>query len=160
MRHPITVNEYPNDSVDQSEIMCELSCLTTMTSRYLEPEFEVTDVPNSDGSPNTIQVTPVVRGGATYDEEAAFSLIATALQSAVINAIRNYNPRFSEISLGNINGILQMHNIHDYKHAHTEDVNLNTFGVKEIHDIFERVLTMAIFQYSRYHFHFGLIHYH
>jgi hypothetical protein len=42
-------------------------------------------------------------------------------------------------------------NIHDYKHAHTEDVNLNTFGVKEIHDIFERVLDygdISIFEVS------------
>ena len=33
-----------------------------------------------------------------------------------------------------------MNNINDYKHAHTEDVNLNTSGVKDIQDIFERVL--------------------
>ena len=118
--------------------MCAMS--RTMTSAYSESEFEVTVVPNSDGSPNTIQVTPVVRGGATYDEEAAFALITNALHSAVINAVREHNSNFSQMSLGNVNGILQMHNIHDYKHAHTENVNLNTFGVHEVHEIFERVL--------------------
>jgi hypothetical protein len=33
-----------------------------------------------------------------------------------------------------------MNNINDYRHAHTEDVNLGEFGTIDIQDIFERVV--------------------
>ena len=107
---------------------------------FSPPEFDISVINHVDGSPDTISITPIKRGGILYDEEQTFMEIAKTLQSTVIDAITKFIPAFSQNSLGNVNGILQMNNINDYRHAHTEDVNLGKFGTDDIQDIFERVV--------------------
>ena len=106
----------------------------------MPPEFEIYVIPHGDGSPNTVSVTPICRGGVIYNEENVFATIASSIQSIVIDAVKAFYPNFSNSSLGSINGILQMNNINDYRKAHTADLKLGEFGIAEIQEIFERVV--------------------
>ena len=110
------------------------------TPAISQPEYEIFNILHGDGSPDIVSVTPIHRGGQSYDEDEIFERIASDLQSAVIDAITKFNPYFSPSNFGHINGILQMNNLNDYRHAHTEDVNLAGFGVKDVLAIFERVV--------------------
>ena len=107
---------------------------------YVLPEFETYVIPHGDGSPDTVSITPICRGGSMYNEEDIFATIASSIQSSVIDAVKAFNPNFSNSSLGSINGILQMNNINDYRKAHTADLKLGEFGIAEIQEIFERVV--------------------
>ena len=107
---------------------------------YVLPEFETYVIPHGDGSPDTVSITPICRGGSMYNEEDIFATIASSIQSSVIDAVKAFNPNFSNSSLGSINGILQMNNINDYRKAHTADLILGEFGIEEIQEIFERVV--------------------
>ena len=109
-------------------------------SDYAPPEFETYVIPHGDGSPDTVSVTPICRGGSIYNEENVFATIASSIQSSVIDAVKAFNPNFSDSSLNSVNGILQMNNINDYRKAHTTDLNLGEFGISEIQEIFERVV--------------------
>jgi hypothetical protein len=65
---------------------------------------------------------------------------AKTLQSTVIKAVMDFVPSISLNLVHSVNGILQMNNINDYRHAHAEDVNLGQFSVQDIQEIFERVV--------------------
>ena len=107
---------------------------------YDAPEFEINVITHGDGSPDTVQLTPIKRGGRNYDEEEVFMQIAKSLQSTVIKAVMDFVPAMSHNLVRNTNGILQMNNINDYRHAHTEDLTLGELSVQDIQDIFERVV--------------------
>jgi hypothetical protein len=109
-------------------------------SEYASPEFETYVISHTDGSPDTVSITPICRGGSIYNEENVFSTVASSIQSSVIEAIKAFNPNFSDSSLGKVNGILQMNNINDYRKAHTTDLNLGEFGIADVQEIFERVV--------------------
>ena len=104
------------------------------------PEFEVSVIPHSDGSPDTVQLTPIKRGGRNYDEEEIYMQIAKTLKSTVIKAVMDFVSSMSLNLVHSVNGILQMNNVNDYRHAHAEDVNLGQFSVQDIQEIFERVV--------------------
>ena len=108
--------------------------------KYVPPEFEVFVIPHGDGSPDTVSVKPIFRGDSVDNEQVIYATLASAIQAATIEAVKAFSPNFSDLSLGSINGILQMNNTDDYRHAHTADLNLGDFGVAEIQEIFERVV--------------------
>ena len=109
-------------------------------SNYMPPEFETYVTPHGDGSPDIVTVKPICRGGSKYNDESVFSAIASSIQSSVIDAVKAFNTEFTDSSLSNIDGILQMNNINDYRKAHTADLILGEFGIAEIQEIFERVV--------------------
>ena len=82
------------------------------------PEFEVSVIPHSDGSPDTVQLTPIKRGGRNYDEEEIYMQIAKTLKSTVIKAVMDFVSSMSLNLVHSVNGILQMNNVNDYRHAH------------------------------------------
>jgi hypothetical protein len=104
------------------------------------PEFELATISHGNGSPDIVTITPIHRGGGNYNQDQVFLQIALTLQSAVIGAITQFNPNFCVNNFGRVNGILQMNNINDYRHAHANNINLNEFGLQDIQEIFERVV--------------------
>ena len=105
----------------------------------LETEVYITS--QSDGVPEIVSVRPIIRGDHNEEEEdqLIYSTIATTLRSAVVNAVQSTSSDMATISYNNIDGILQMNNTSDHRHAHTADVRLNTLDSGDIQSLFERV---------------------
>ena len=108
---------------------------------FSPPEFNIEVILHTDGSPDTVTVSPLRRAGRFYSDIQIMDRIAGALQSATIAAIRRHRPGLTDIMLNRIDGILQMQNINDWKHAHTEDVLLSRFNRSTISEIFTRAQT-------------------
>jgi hypothetical protein len=104
------------------------------------PEFEIFTTTHQDGSPNIVSVTQIQRGYTCYDEQYIFSSVASTLQSVVIAELKSFSIAISESSLRNVNGIIQMNNITDFRHAHTADVDLCDLSIHHIQNIFEKVV--------------------
>jgi hypothetical protein len=119
------------------------------------PEFETFTTTQQDGSPNIVSVRPVKRGFTTYDEQYIFSTIASKLQSIVIASVKAYSVSISDLSLGKINGILQMNNVSDPRHAHTDDVDLCDLGNYQIQSLFDKVVEYGEIGILMLNFAFG-----
>ena len=104
-------------------------------------ETEVYITTQSDGQPEIVSVRPILRGihNEEDNDQLIYSTIATTLRSSVVDAIRSATSDMATTSYNNIDGILQMNNTTDHRHAHTADVLLTAIDVHEIQSLFEKV---------------------
>lgn len=107
--------------------------------RNSRPTYSSTVENNPDGTPHTITITPVRRAGEEVTEDQVFTTVADALQSRVLTALHPFRQLWNGRTIRRtVTGILQMTNIDDSRHAHTEDLNLVDMNSRVIADIFHR----------------------
>lgn len=93
----------------------------------------------ANGRPTHITITPVRRAGENVTETEVFATIADALRSLVLLTLQPYRQLWTRNSIRRaVTGILQMRNIDDQRHAHTEDLNLADLETSSIAEIFHR----------------------
>lgn len=104
-------------------------------SRFYQREYIPED------RPTTIRVTPILPADQQPDELSVFETVAGILQTEASRIARNLladqivtRPN----SLANASGWLQMTNIENSAHAHTEDVLISDLDVFTLLDLFDR----------------------
>ena len=107
------------------------------TFDYSLPTFSVLTTRHSDGHPDTITITPTARGGIMISEARVFTQVGDALRAAIYQELRPYRQLWTNNNLRrNVTGILQMNNIDDSRHAHTEDIEVSNINFEAIQEIF------------------------
>jgi hypothetical protein len=104
-------------------------------SRFYQREYIPED------RPTTIRVTPVLPANQQPDEYAVFETVASILQTEALRIARSLvQDRIVTRNnlLANASGWLQMSNIENSAHAHTEDVLISDLDVFTLLDLFDR----------------------
>ena len=105
-----------------------------MNHPYAQPQFRVDVVRFTNGQVNTVTVTPISPAGANVDILQVINAISTTLHAAVIDALR---PATNN-QISRVVGNLQMNNIHNTMHTHTERVRVTDINTNLINEIFDR----------------------
>lgn len=103
------------------------------------PTFTSTVENNPNGTPHTITIAPLQRGGDDVTEDQVFSTIADAIRSRVLLALFPFRHLWTNSNIRrNVTGIIQMTNIGDSRHAHTDDLAIADLSTNTIADLFHR----------------------
>lgn len=92
--------------------------------------------------PTTIRVTPILPADQQADDHAVFETVAGILQTGAIQIAQSINQDqlvTRNNILANADGYLQMTNIENNSHAHTENVRIADLDVFALLDLFDRV---------------------
>lgn len=103
-------------------------------SRFYQREFIPED------RPTTIRVTPILPADQMPDEHSVFETVALILQNGARLIARNLL-QSNVVMRDNMNadGWVQMTNIENNQHAHTENVRIEDLDVFTLYDLFDRV---------------------
>jgi hypothetical protein len=88
----------------------------------------------------TFEISPALPANEMPDEERMLIMIARELRTMVVNQIQQEFGWSLNQTLDTVQGYLQMQNVEDDRHAHTEDLNLRDLNVESLLEIFQRVL--------------------